>query len=479
MIFKILGLLLMFFSLSMLPPIIVSLIYQDLSIEPFIIGFLIVLLLGLILWFPFRKFQRDLRIRDGFLIVVLIWTVLGISGGVPLMLSTTPYMSFTDAVFEAISGITTTGATVMSDLDNLPQSILYYRQQLQWLGGMGFIVLALAVLPLLGVGGMQLYRAEVPGPMKETKLTPRITDTAKALWGIYLGITVACIIAYWLAGMSLFDAIGHAFSTVATGGFSTHDQSFAYFNSPLIEVIGIFFMVIAGINFAVHFAALTKRNLKIYFLDSEVGAYLFILTLASLLVCSHLIIYKGEEGVFKSFYEGTFQVVSFMTSTGFSSAEFYNWPSFTPVLLIFVSFVGGCAGSTAGGLKVIRVLLLYKQGLREIGRLVHPSAHIPVKIGGEPTSDRVTEAVWGFFALYVVSFLILMLLMMETGLDQVSAFSGVAACINNLGPGLGEVATSFATVSDPAKWVACVAMVLGRLEIFTVLVLLTPTYWRS
>ena len=364
-------------------------------------------------------------------------------------------------------------------MDSLPHSILFYRQQLQWLGGMGIIVLAVAILPVLGIGGMQLYRAEIPGPVKDTKLTPRIAETAKSLWAIYLAITIVCSLSYWFAGMSIFDAISHAFSTVSTGGFSTHDASFAYFNSPLIEMVSVIFMMLSGINFSLHYTALRRTNLIIYLHDPEMRAYLLIMVSAVVLVCTHLLLKGMGYTLGETVHHGIFQVVSFMTTTGFTTSEFYQWPSFMPVLLIFIGFIGGCAGSTAGGLKVIRVMLLHKQGIREIMRLIHPSAWIPVKIGKKPQSYRVIDAVWGFFALYVVSFVIIMLLMMEAGLDQISAFSAVAACINNVGPGLGTVAMSFSTVSDPVKWLGCFAMLLGRLEIFTLLVLLTPAYWLS
>ncbi len=457
----------------------VSLIYRDGSSAAFVDAFLLLLGSGVLFWLPNRKERKDLRLRDGFIVVAVFWVVVSAAGSLPFILAENPHMTFTDAFFESVSGLTTTGATVLSGVDDLPHSILFYRQQLQWLGGMGIIVLAVAILPVLGIGGMQLYRAETPGPVKDAKLTPRIMQTAKVLWAIYLSITIACSLSYWLAGMSIFDAIGHAFSTVSTGGFSTHDASFAYFKSPLIEMVGVVFMTLSGVNFSLHFMALRRNSLMIYFRDPEMRAYLLLMLLAMVLVCTHLLLKGVNYTVGETVHHGIFQVVSFMTTSGFTTSEFYQWPGFMPVLLVFVGFIGGCAGSTAGGLKVIRVMLLYKQGVREITRLIHPNAWVPVKIGIKPTSYRVIDAVWGFFALYVVSFVIIMLLMMEAGLDQLSAFSAVAACINNVGPGLGAVATSFSTVSDPVKWLACFAMLLGRLELFTLLVLITPAYWRS
>ncbi|MGH8547700.1 MAG: TrkH family potassium uptake protein, partial [Methylococcales bacterium] len=479
-ILRIIGLLMMVFSVTMLPPIAISQLFGDDGAPAFLKGFLITLASGAALWLPFRTGGHDLRQRDGFLIVALFWLILGTVGALPFLLADTPDMTPTDAIFEAISGFTTTGATVLSGLDQMPRSILYYRQQLHWFGGMGIVVLAVAIMPMLGIGGMQLYKAETPGPVKDTKLTPRIAETAKSLWMIYFGITALCAGSYWLAGMDWFDALGHSFATVATGGYSTHDASLGYFNSPTIEMVSIFFMLISGINFTVHFLALQKLSTRVYLLDREVCGYIVIIVLAGLLISSHLIFQgAGKYSIGDSVRHGIFHVVSFITTTGFTTTDFYNWPGFTPVLLIFICFIGGCAGSTSGGLKVIRVILLYKQGMREITRLIHPNAWVPVKIGGNPLSYRVVDAVWGFFALYVVSFGVMMLLMMETGLDQVTAFSAIATCINNTGPGLGEVTTTFATLSDPAKWLSCIAMVLGRLEIYTVLVLLSPAYWRG
>jgi len=477
-VLRIIGALSMFFSLTMIPPLAVSLFYGDGAARPFLLGFVIIFIAGVLLWWPFRRARRELRVRDGFLVVVLLWLALGLTGAVPFALSENPHMSFTNAVFESLSGLTTTGATVITGLDDLPPSILYYRQQLQWLGGMGIVVLAVAVLPLLHVGGMQLYRAETPGPMKDNKLTPRIAETAKALWAVYLGLTVFCALGYWGAGMTPFDAIGHAYSTIAIGGFSTHDASIGYFQSPLIEVLAILFMVFAGINFALHFEVLRHQGTKVYMEDSEVKVYFLLLGMTVVLVCGYLI-WQGDQPNGESIRQGLFQSVSFMTTSGFTSTDYSRWPVFVQVLLIFSAFIGGCAGSTAGGLKVIRILLLYKQGVREILRLIHPQAEIPVKVGRVPVPTRVVEAVWGFFALYVVSFAIIMLLMMAVGLDQITAFSAVAACLNNLGPGLGNVTAGFMTMPDSVKWLACVAMLLGRLEIFTILVLLAPAYWRS
>lgn len=475
---RILGLLLMVFSTTMLPPMAVAWWVGDGGDADFFHSFLISAGAGFVLWALNFNAKRELRLRDGFVVVVMFWTVLGSSGALPFLLSDDPHLSVTDAFFESFSGLTTTGATIITHIDDLPHALLFYRQFLQWLGGMGIIVLAVAILPMLGIGGLQLYRAETPGPMKDSKLTPRITETAKALWYIYLSLTVTCMLAYWAAGMEAFDAIGHAFSTVAIGGFSTHDASIGYYDSDLIEGIAVIFMLISGLNFALHFVAVRRLDWRIYWRDEEARVFLGLLGVVALVATAYL----WEEGTYASFgealFSGVFQAVSIGTTTGFTTAQYHMWPGFLPVLLLFISFVGGCSGSTGGGMKVIRVLLLVKQGRREIVRLVHPNAMIPVKVGGKPLPESVISAVWGFFALYVAMFSIMLLWMMALGLDQVTAFSAVAASINNLGPGLGDVGSDFASLPDSAKWISIFAMLLGRLEIFTLLVLFTPTFWR-
>ena len=475
---RILGLLLMMFSVTMLPPIIIAILFDEQSWLPFVESFGLTLAAGLAIWLPVHRSRRDLRLRDGFLVVAAFWTVLGTFGAAPLYLADSITLSLTDAIFESMSGLTTTGATILTGLDELPKSILYYRQQLQWLGGMGIIVLAVAVLPMLGVGGMQLYRAETPGPVKDTKLTPRITETAKALWYVYLTFTIACAAGYMAAGMGWFDALCHAFSTVAIGGFSTHDLSIGYFNSTAIDIVAVFFMFAAGINFSLHFFAWRFISIKHYSLDPEFRAYTVVLLVLSVLVVGGLFQHQSYDTAAATVVNGVFQAVSIATTTGFTTANYASWPAALPVMLIFASFIGGSAGSTAGGIKVIRWLLIYKQGVREIVRLIHPSAEIPVKLGNKAVQYRVVDAVWGFFSIYVVVFAIMLIAMMATGLDQVTAFSAVAATLNNLGPGLGDVATGFMSLSDTAKWISIAGMLLGRLEIFTLLVLITPTFWR-
>ncbi|OEF24344.1 TrkH family potassium uptake protein [Vibrio rumoiensis] len=480
-IIRIVGLLLALFSVSMLAPALVALLYRDGAGVPFITTFFVLLLCGGASWFPNRDQKSELKARDGFLIVVLFWTVIGSAGALPFWLAHDPNVSVTDAFFESFSALTTTGATVIVGLDDLPKAILFYRQFLQWFGGMGIIVLAVAILPILGIGGMQLYRAEIPGPVKDTKMTPRIAETAKVLWYIYLSLTIACAVAFWLAGMSMFDAICHSFSTIAIGGFSTHDASMGYFNSPVINMITVVFLLISACNFSLHFAAFASGGIhpKYYWKDPEFRAFIIIQVLLFLLCFLIMLNHSNSLSTFETFDQVLFQTVSISTTAGFTTTGFSQWPLFLPVLLLFSSFIGGCGGSTGGGLKVIRVLLLTLQGGRELKRLVHPKAVYPIKIGGKALSQRVVDAVWGFFSAYALVFVLCMLGLIASGMDELSAFSAVAATLNNLGPGLGEVSVHFANVNDSAKWVLILSMLFGRLEVFTLLILFTPTFWKS
>ena len=476
---KILGVLLGIFSVTHLTPLIVSLIYNDGNTGPFLISFSVTLATGILLWAPNRKLKKDLRYRDGFLVVVLFWVVLATFGALPFIFAAEHALNVTDAFFESMSGLTTTGGTILVNLDRLPESTLYYRQQLQWLGGMGIVVLAVAIMPMLGVGGMQLYRAETPGPMKDSKLTPRITESAKALWYIYLGLTVTCMMSYWLAGMSLFDAIGHAFSTVAIGGFSTHDSSIGHFNSALIESISMIFMLIASANFSLHFLAWRNKTLTPYFSDSEYRFFLIVVTGASLFTIAILLGQNVFDTALDATRSGLFHMISILTTTGFTAGGFHWWPGALPVMLILFSFMGGCAGSTAGGMKVMRIQIMYKQGRKEIVRLVHPNAVLSIKTGGQVISEKVINTVMAFFSMYMLSFAATGFALCLVGLDWVTAFSAAAACLNNLGPGLGLVADNYSQISDSAKWILSFAMLLGRLELFTLLVLFTATFWRD
>lgn len=476
---KSLGLLLMCSSTTMLPPILVGHWYKEDNHLVFIISAGIIFFTGLLLWTPFRRSKSTGHSKEGFLIVVLFWVVLCFVGAIPFFLSYQPSISFVDSVYESVSGLTATGATVLTGLDYLPRSILYYRQQLQLLGGMGIILLAIAVLPALGIGGMQLFKAEMTGPGKDNKLTPRIAQSAKAIWMIYFGTAVFCAVAYWAAGMELFDAIGYSFGTVSTGGFATHDLSVAYFNNPNMQLIAVVFMLIGSISFSLHFISLTSGNFKVYWHDQEFKAFMLILTIATILVAFVLGYHQVYENPKTIIIESLFQVVSLATTTGFSSAIYAHWPIFIPALLLLLGLVGGCSGSTSGGIKIIRLLLLHKQGIREIKRLIHPNAHYVIKLGHTALSDRVINAIWGYFATYVAMFGLFLLLFLTTGLDFLTAWSATTASLSNIGPGLGEVATSYQSMNDSAKIMMSFAMLIGRLEFFTILVLLTPTYWRS
>lgn len=475
-ILRITGILLTLFSMALLIPVIVAAIYGEDTIRTFVTAFAITAVSGLALWIPNRG-NQDLRAGDGFMITALFYVGLGLFGAIPIYLAESTSLSFTDAAFESLSGLTTTGATVIAGLDGLPKSILFYRQLLQWYGGMGIIVLAVAILPMLGIGGMQLYRAESPGPVKDNKLTPRITETAKALWYLYLGLTIACALSYWWAGMDPFDAICHSFSTVAIGGFSTHDASIGYFDSAAVESVAIIFMVFSGINFGLHFVVWNRKNPLYYVRDMEVRMYLVALAVVALAVCMILLRHPSADP--SPIRHGLFQAVSMTTTTGYTTRDFSNWPSVAPILLLFAAFAGGCAGSTAGGIKMIRVLLIFRQGMREIRRLIHPNGVFPLKLGKRRVPDRVIDAVWSFLSAYVIIFLTMVCLVMAiSDLDFTSAFSAVAACLNNLGPGLGDVAPNYQALPDTVTWLLMFTMLLGRLEIFTLIVLFTPAFWR-
>ena len=475
---RILGLLLMLFSSAMIAPLVMALLAEDNTVRGFLSALGITFFSGLLLWLPVRNVRHDLRIRDGFLVTSLFWTVLGLFGALPFALTESLDLTPTDAIFESISGLTTTGATVIVGLDDLPQSILIYRQLLQWLGGIGIIVVAVAVLPMLGIGGMQLYKAETPGPSKDSKLTPRITETAKALFSVYLSLTIACAAAYYAVGMTGFDAIAHAFSTVAIGGFSTHDASMGYFESDAILLVCSVFMTISAINFGLHFIAWRRRALGVYAGDSETRFFFSVLGVCVFITSAYLL-FSGTLDKYDSLVHGVFQAISITTTTGFTTHNFALWPSFLPVMMLFFSFMGGCVGSTGGGIKAMRLMLIYKQGIRELKQLVHPNAVIPLKVGRRRVEAAVVSAVWSFFAVYMSAFIIILLLLMATGLDFTTAFSAVAASLNNLGPGLGEVAANYGNINEVAKGLLCFTMLLGRLEVFTLLVLFTPEFWRN
>jgi trk system potassium uptake protein TrkH len=472
-----LGVLFILFSTTMLPPLGLSLLEGDDYTTEFAITLISALLIGLALWAPMRKRADAIRTRDGFLIVALMWIAMSLLGAVPLVLALD--MSFVDAVFESASGYTTTGSTVLVGLDALPHSILFYRQEIQWLGGIGVIVVAIALLPMLGIGGMQLYKAETPGPFKDERLTPRITRTAKNICMIYIALTCACALAYWLAGMDAFDAIAHSFSTLSTGGYSTHDASLAYFDNAAVDTVAIVFMLIGGISFSVHFIAWRTLHFDQYSKDSQTRMFLLITLAVTIFVAVQLYRNGIETTQLDALRVGAFEVASVISSTGFGLEDFSGWPLDLPVLMIFISFIGGCAGSTAGGMKVVRFMILERQARTHIQRLIHPQAISPIRLDGSVVSSSVIEGIWGYFTVYVAIFATFMIVLMMDGMDQVTAFGAVATCLNNLGPGLGDVATNFAGVSDGGKLLLVLAMLFGRLEMFTLLVLLTPGFWRS
>ena len=476
-VIRILGLLLMLFSLAIIPPIIVSLVFQDNETWSFFYAGILIFVSGLLLWLPAAQAKTDLKLRDGFVIVVLFWFVLSSFASLPMILSDSLQISITNAIFESVSGLTTTGATILSGIDALPESILFYRQYLQWLGGLGIIVLAVAVLPMLGVGGMQLYKAEVAGPIKN-KITPRITETAKWLWVVYLTMTILCGLGYYFAGMTIFDSICHSFSTIAIGGFSTHDASFGFYDNQWIELVAIIFMLAAGLNFSLHYLAFKNKSIQAYKDDNESFSFIFITIFISILTILYVYQLTSEMNT-REVIRNTFYAVSISTTTGFTNANYFNYVGFLPILLILFSFVGGCAGSTAGGMKVIRVILLLKQGYRELIRLIHPNSKIKVKVGNSAINERTLETIWGFFAIYVFVFFTVMLLLMLSGLDFLTSFSAVAATINNLGPGQGEVINNYSNLTDVNKWILSFSMIVGRLEIFTLLVIFTPDFWRK
>jgi len=469
-----------FFGLLYLLPIAWSLAVGDGAVMDFVLAAAINAGAGLAVALVTRRFRRELKPRDGFLLVTLSWVLMSGSAAIPLMIAL-PDLSFTDAYFESMSGLTTTGSTVLNRLDDLPQSINLWRCTLHWIGGIGIIVLAVAVLPLLGVGGMQLYKAETPGPVKDEKLTPRITETAKALWLTYLAITVAGIIALRVAGMNWFDAICHCFSAIGLGGFSTHDASVGFFESFAVELVLIVIMVVAALNFSRHFLAFRSMSFKPYATDSEGKAVLIVLGGSVALVSALLWIDGTYPTMGEGFRHSMFNVVSIATTTGFVTEDYEKWPAFLPVWLLYLSCITCSTGSTGGGIKMFRTLLLIRQARRELKLLVHPSAVLPIRIGGQAIPERVVYSVLAFIFLYFGAVLVLTFAQLATGLDLVSSFSAVVGSINNVGPGLGAVgpSTNFSALNNTQTWICTIAMLVGRLEIFSVLVLFTGHFWRK
>jgi trk system potassium uptake protein TrkH len=476
----VLGLVLAIFGVAYVLPVGCSIITGDGLWLQFVVAAVINSGVGLAIALVTLKFRRELKPRDGFLLVTLVWVLMSASATIPLLLAL-PNLTFTRAFFETMSGLTTTGSTVLTNLDGLPRSLIFWRASLQWFGGLGIIVMALAVLPLLGVGGMQLYKAEAPGPIKDEKLAPRITETAKSLWLVYATLTAVGIISLRICGMSWFDAICHSFSVVGLGGFSTHDDNIAHFKSPAIEFVLIVLMFVASLNFARHFIALRRLSLQTYTRDPEFKA-IFAILLASVIVIAGLLTWHGVyPGFMTSLRHSAFNVVSMATTTGFVTQDYSTWPVFAPIWMLFLSCIVCSTGSTGGGIKMFRTLLLARQAGRELKLLVHPSAMAPVRIGGRVIPDRVADAVLGFIFLYFMTVALLTFALLMSGLDFDSSFSAIVAAINNTAHGLGTVGPvrNYHSLTVFQTWVCTFAMLLGRLEIFSVIVLFTPAFWRK
>jgi trk system potassium uptake protein len=475
-----LGLIAMGMSIAQLIPIAISAALHDGVTWAFAVSLALNFSVGLGVWVATRRYQHEIGIREGILLVVAVWTGGSLFATVPFLL-TIDGISFTDAFFESVSGLTATGATVLSGLDSLPPSVNVWRAQLQWLGGMGVIVLAVAVLPLLGVGGRQLFRAEIPGPMKNDQLTPRITETAKGLWFVYLMLTVACGLSYRAAGMNWIDALVHSFTTMGLGGFSSHDASFGYFDSPLIEAVAMVFMLLAGISFATHFVALRHLTVKPYFGDIEVRYFLMTAGLSVLGIASYLWLDGDYPDFISALRYAAFNTISVGTTTGYSSANYDAWPAFAPLWILFLGTFLSCSGSTGGGIKMVRAVVLFKQVYREFNRLSHPQAVAPLKIASQPVPNQIIFAVLAFFFTWTATMVTMTLLLTVSGLDAMTAFSAAVASLNNIGPGLHQVgpASNYAGLTDFQTWVCTLAMLMGRLELFTFLIIFTTAFWRK
>ena len=466
------------YSLTMIPPMLLALIEKERSLFGFLYTFIITFTLGSLTWVMTGRSNIQLETRDGFIIIVLFWLLFSVISAMPLWLDDSYNVSLADAMFEGVSGITTTGATVFNDVSLLPKSILYYRAQLNFIGGLGVIVLAVAVLPLLGIGGMKLYQSEMPGPFKEERLTPRLADTAKSLWLTYLLLGAACTIAYKLAGMPFFDALCHGLSTVSLGGFSTRTESIGFYNSYAIELVAGAFSLLSAINFTLYFVALARRSIKPFLKSAELRFFLMVASIVILIIT--LEVWRaGMYALPASFVHAFFLTSSMITDNGLSTSDYASWPVHTIVLLLSASFFGGCVGSTCGGIKALRFLVLFKQTRHEVHQLAHPRAIMSIRIGNSPVNDRVLRSVWSFFFLYVVCTCFFIWMLNLQGYDLLTSFATVAACINNMGLGFGETAAGFGTLSDSAKYLMCAAMLLGRLEIYPVLILFSRTFWRS
>ena len=457
----------------MLVPFMIGILYSEDNHKIYVFVFIIVFAFGLLLWLLSRGSLNEIRITEGFVITVLFWFVLGIIGSIPFVLSG---ITIIDSIFESISGVTTTGATVLTALEDLPKSLLIYRQLLQWIGGMGLIILVVAIMPSFGIGGSQLFKMDAPGFDSSEKLTPTIRESAAALWKIYIGLTMLCFFAYLLAGMDIFNAVSHALSTVAIGGFSTYDQSIGFFNNIYIEIVCIVFMLLSATSFSLHYYSVFHGKRLKHFYDPELRFFFLILLGIIIIISLYYLIIDNLD--LSNLRHIIFQTVSIVTTSGFVTGEYSMMPGFVPFLLLVGAFIGACSGSVGGGLKAWRVLIIINQAKKEITKIIHPSAVVTTKIGKKVIDASISEKVWGFFTIYVVTFIMLLMLVLSSGLDFESAFSAVGATLNNLGPGLGVVSENYGSLSVVTKMTLCLAMILGRLEIFTLLVVLTPAFWR-
>ena len=457
----------------MLVPFIIGVIYSEDNHQIYIFVFIIVFAFGLFLWLLSRGSLKEIRITEGFVITILFWFVLGMIGSIPFVLSG---ITIVDSVFESISGVTTTGATVLTALEDLPKSLLIYRQLLQWIGGMGLIILVVAIMPSFGIGGSQLFKMDAPGFDSSEKLTPTIRESAAALWKIYIGLTVLCLISYVLAGMDTFDAVSHALSTVSIGGFSTYDQSIGFFNNVYIEIVCIMFMLLSATSFSLHYYSIFHGKRLKHFYDPELRFFFLVILGIIIIISFYYLIINNLD--LSSLRYIIFQTISIVTTSGFVTGEYSLMPGFVPFLLLVGAFIGACSGSVGGGLKAWRVLIIINQAKKEITKIIHPSAVVTTKIGKKVIDASISEKVWGFFTIYVITFIMLLMLVLSSGLDFESAFSAVGATLNNLGPGLGAVSENYGSLSTMTKITLCFAMILGRLEIFTLLVVLTPAFWR-
>ena len=481
-VLRVLGLLMCLFALAMGVPLSVAWLQEEGLTGIYLASMATTMAAGLALWWLLRRHRRDLLPRHGVILVTLVWLLLPLCAALPLawvLAATGQPISFTHAYFEAVSGLTTTGSTVLSGLDALPMSVNVWRTFLQWMGGMGILILAVAVLPILGVGGSQLFKAEAAGPIKETKLTPRMTETAKGLWGVYVLFSLLCALAFWAAGMTPMDALMHMFATISLGGLSPHDASFAYFDSPLLEAIAVLFMLVASCNFALYFVALRKGHWRSFWRDPEMRATMVVLIGGGLLVAL-LLWAKGVYAPLQALRQGLFHVVSVATTTGFATTDYLQWPVFAPVFMLLLSGVATSAGSTGGGIKMVRVLILVQQARRELTRLVHPRAVQPVVLGGNVVDNRMIFSVLAFMLVYGATVIVLSMVLLLTDLDPVTAFSAVLASVHCTGPGLGAIGPSsnYAQLTDFQIWVCTLAMLLGRLEILSFMALLSPAFWR-